>query len=203
METRAVRGHYRNAALESDEITTLIGEATKTLVRTIGKLSRPVRRRLLKEGDGAHVLIEAALHPAILESARGSSPLLPALLRGVKQRRVLLHAEGGSFSGEEIAKALGISRQAVDKQRRQGRLLAVRDGATWRYPAWQIANGDPLPSLTAVLHILHEQSPWTIMAFLLSRNVRLGSRRPLDLLRKGRVEPILKAAEAYGEHGAA
>jgi helix-turn-helix protein len=202
MSTHPARTHRGGATLESDEISTLIGEGTKTLARTLGKLTRPLRQRLLKEGDGAYIVIEAALHPTVLASAIKQSPLLPALLRGVKQRRTLLQAGGGSLSGDEIAAALGISRRAVDKLRRQGRLLAVRDGGTWRYPAWQIADGDLLPGLTRILRALHEQSPWTIMAFLLSRSMRLGSRRPLDLLRRGRVEPVLKAAESYGEHGA-
>jgi len=198
--TRALHGH---SSRERDEMASLVAEATKTLVRTIGRLSRSARRQLVEEGNGAHILLETVLHPSILESTRTRSPWLPALLRGVEQRRILLQSEGGSLSGEEVAKALGISRQAVDKQRRRGQLLAVRAGGTWRYPAWQLADGAALPHLAAVMRVLHQQSPWTIMAFLLSRNVRLASRRPLDLLRKGTADSVLRAAEAYGEHGAA
>jgi len=198
--THALHAH---STRERDEMATLVAEATKTLVRTIGRLSGPARRQLLKEADGAHILVETVLHPSILESTRARSPWLPALLRGVEQRRILLQSDGGSLSGEEVAKALGISRQAVDKQRRRGHLLAVRAGGTWRYPAWQIAEGAALPSLAAVMRVLQRQSPWTVMAFFLSRNARLASRRPLDLLRKGTADAVLRAAEAYGEHGAA
>ncbi len=202
MVTRAAHPH-RSAALERDEITTLIGEGTKALALAVANLARPVRHRLVRDGDGARVLIEAALHSTALPAAAKQSPLLPALLRGAEQRQTLLRADGGSLSGEQTATALGVSRQAVDKQRQRGRLLAVREGAAWRYPAWQLADGRVLPGLPEVLRVLRVQSPWTVMAFVLSRNARLGSRRPLDLLRRGSAEPVVRAAEAYGEHGAA
>lgn len=189
--------------VRSEEIAALVAAGTRTLVRAVVKLRPPVRRRLLREGEGANVLLEAALHPTVLERATGHSPLLPALLRGVKQRRDLLSADGGSLSGEALAKVLRITRQGIDKQRRRGQLLAVRDGASWRYPAWQLVNGTPLPGLKPVLAALRAQSPWTVLAFLLSRNARLAEHRPLDLLRRGEVEPVLRAARAFGEHGAA
>jgi len=204
MATRTHPHHTAvRAGVRSDEIAALVAAGTRTLVRAVVKLRPPVRRRLLREGEGANVLLEAAMHPTVLERAAEPSPLLPALLRGVKQRRDLLSAEGGSLSGEALARVLGITRQGVDKQRRRGQLLAVRDGASWQYPAWQIVDGTALPGLKPVLGALREQSPWTILAFLLSRNARLEERRPLDLLRQGEVEPVLRAARAFGDHGAA
>jgi hypothetical protein len=201
LATRTAHPHG-GAALERDEITTLIGEGTKALAAAVANLARPLRHRLARERDGTCVLIEAALHSTALPAVARTSPLLPSLLRGARQRRALLHAEGGTLSGEQVASALGISRQAVDKQRQRGRLLAVREGAAWRYPSWQLADGRVLAGLPGVLRILAGQSPWTTVAFLTSQNTRLGSRRPLDLLRRGNVEPVLKAADAYGEHGA-
>ncbi len=203
----ATRAHsYQPAARtggKGDEIASLIAVGTKTLVRAVVKLTPPVRRRLLQEGEGANVLLAAAMHSTVLERATAHSPLLPALLRGVKQRQDLLMAEGGCLSGQELAKVLRITRQAVDKQRRRGQLLAVRNGTTWQYPAWQIVDGAPLPGLKPVLTALQPHSPWTILAFFLSRNTRLRERRPVDLLRRGKVERVLQAAKAYAEHGAA
>ncbi|HKV43486.1 MAG TPA: hypothetical protein VJT32_02235 [bacterium] len=191
------------AGNERDEIATLVAAGTKTLFHAVVKLTPPARRRLLREGEGANVLLAAALHPSLLERAAEHSPLLPALLRGVKQRRDLLMAEGGTLSGEMLAKTLGITRQAVDKQRRRGQLLAIHEGATWRYPAWQIADGTPIAGLKPALAALRKHPAWTVVAFLLSRNTRLGARRPIDLMRRGEVEPVLRAAKAYGQHGAA
>ncbi|HZO29430.1 MAG TPA: hypothetical protein VFH48_25930 [Chloroflexota bacterium] len=46
---------------------------------------------------------------------------------------------------------------------------------------------------------------WTLVAFVLAPNSRLDGEAPLSLLRRGRdgdVQAILRAARAYGEHGA-
>jgi hypothetical protein len=200
----SARTHARDASTsEGDEIAALVAEGTKTLVRAVTALAPSLRHRLVREGRGTDVLLTAAMHSPVLERTREQSPLLPALLRGVQQRRQLSSAEGGMLSADLFAKALGVSRQAVDKQRRRGQLLAVRAGNVWRYPAWQIADGAVLPGLRRVLALLPGQSAWTVIAFCLSRNMRLGGRRPLDLLRRGDLHPVLSAARAFGEHGAA
>jgi hypothetical protein len=41
------------------------------------------------------------------------------------------------------------------------------------------------------------------LTFFLNANDRLNGSRPLDMLRSGKVEPVLEAAASYGEHGAA
>jgi len=149
------------------------------------------------------VLVAAAMQPAVVEHVETPSPLLPALLRGAQAKRQLLEAEGGTLSAAEVARLLRLSRQAVDKQRRTGRLLALRAGPSWRYPAWQFIDGQSLPGLPEVLAALRAVSPWTTAAFLLSRNTRLGERRPVDLLRRGELDAVERAAQAHGEHGAA
>jgi hypothetical protein len=115
----------------------------------------------------------------------------------------LLKAEGGSLSPAQAARLLGVTRQAIDKQRRSGRLLAVDVGRRWRYPAWQIHNGRLLTGLRETLTALRAPAPWTKVAFFLNRNPRLRSRRPLDALRRGQVNAVVGAARAYGRHGAA
>jgi hypothetical protein len=69
-------------------------------------------------------------------------PLAPALARGVEHRRTLLNLAGSAMSAEEAGQILGITRQAVDKRRRAGTLLAVREGSDWRYPACQFEDGE-------------------------------------------------------------
>jgi len=39
--------------------------------------------------------------------------------------------------------------------------------------------------------------------FMVGRNTRLDDRTPLARLREGRLNEVLKAARAFGEHGAA
>jgi hypothetical protein len=184
-------------------VAELLGRATAALARSLTDMSRSDQQRLLRASGGEDVLVAAAMQPSVVEHVRTASPLMPALLRGARARRELLEAEGGTLSVAEVARFSRRTRQAVDKQRRAGHLLGVRVGPAWRYPAWQFADGQPLAGLREVLAALRGASPWAMAAFFLSRNARLGARRPLDVLRRGEVEAVVKAARAYGEHGAA
>jgi hypothetical protein len=165
-------------------------------------MSPEVQKSLLTAPAAEDVLVKAALQPTVVERIASRSPLLPALLRGAQEKRWLLAAEGGTLSGGEVAKLSGVTRQAIDKQRRAHKLFALRVGKAWRYPAWQFADGQPLPGLDTILGALRGTSQWSVAAFLLGRNVRLRGRRPLDLLRGGKVDPVDRAARAYGAHGA-
>jgi hypothetical protein len=49
-----------------------------------------------------------------------------ALVRGILARKELELAEGGSLSAEEVANALGRTRQGIDYLRREGLIV------TWR-----------------------------------------------------------------------
>ena len=115
-------------------------------------------------------------------------------------------AEGGSISTDEMAKKMGIQRQAVDHKRKQNQLIAWRDAqGHWRFPRWQIdlktaeASKGPrwVPRRSSA-----RTGAWSRMLFFLSRNAGLpGRRRPLDLLRAGDVAPVVAAAQRYGRHG--
>ncbi len=184
-------------------VAELMGRATAALARSLTTMPSRAQRKLLRAPAGEDVLVAAAMQPTVVEHVRSSSPLLPALLRGAQAKRRLLDAEGGTLSAADVARLLRRSRQAVDKQRRAGRLLAIRVGTFWRYPVWQFVDGQPLPGVPDVLAVLHHVSPWTAIAFFLSSNARLGARRPVEMLRRHEVAAVVRAARAYGEHGAA
>lgn len=133
-----------------------------------------------------------------------SDPLAMARFRGVIAMRELLHAEGGALSVVDVADLLGITRQAVDKRRHAVQLLAVQvPKRGFLYPAWQFTDaGTVLAGLVEVLKALREHDPWAQARFFLAGNHRLKSKRPLDLLRSGDLEPVLVAASAFGEQGA-
>jgi hypothetical protein len=119
-------------------------------------------------------------------------------------RQKLLEAEGGSISADEVAKLLSISRQAVDKRRRSGRLIGVTRGRHgYAYPIWQFDETGTISGLEDVLSKLHQHDPWMQMIFMLSPNSRLQGRSPLAVLREKNIDAVLTAASAYGEHGAA
>lgn len=138
--------------------------------------------------------------PAAWARVQDDDPLAAARARGVLAEKRLLESEGGVLSADEVAAALRITRQAVDKRRRLGRLLAVPRGANrWAYPAWQLAKGHTLPGLEDVLHALRHHDPLSQLTFFLAPDDVLGDRTPLAALRQGDVKAVLHATEGYGE----
>lgn len=134
------------------------------------------------------------------------SKWLKARLRGREEKKRLLRSEGGTASSSKLGELLGISRQAVDRRRKKGKLLALQTGGRgYRYPVWQVENGSALSGLEEVLERLEEHDPWMTLQFFVRENTRLGEERPVDVLRRETdegLQQVLEAAEAYGEHGA-
>lgn len=150
------------------------------------------------------VLLRALSSPDSVEPASVSDPLAGARLRGIHARRQLLQADGGTIPASEAADILGISRQAVDKRRQAGTLLGISVGGHgYHYPAWQFEQSGVVSGLERVLKALAHHDDWMKLSFFVNANSRLGSESPLKYLRRGDLQPVLDAAELYGEHGAA
>jgi hypothetical protein len=151
------------------------------------------------------VLLTALSSGELLNDLRSVEPLAPAFIRGIKAERRLLDEYGGTLTGEQVGGILGIGRQAVDKRRRTGTLIALSTGRHgYRYPAWQFTKaGTPLPGLEDVLQALSPHDEWMQAAFFVSKNPRLSDKTPIELLKSGDLRSVLEAAEVYGEHGAA
>ncbi len=180
------------------------------VLRVFEALARDLPRESLSAAAAAPSDFEVVLQ-AILASRegvgnfdRGDNPLALARLRGQQARSSLLSSEGGTLSAVQVAEQLQITRQAVNKRRQAGQLLALPAGRRgFAYPAWQLAGGEVLSGLAAILEHLADHDPWMQARFFLMANKRLGDVRPLDELRKGNVEAVIAAAAVYGEHGAA
>jgi biotin operon repressor len=150
------------------------------------------------------VLLNVMNTPSVVAQLTEKDPLASAKLRGVEAQQKLLQAGGGVLSAEETAELLGISRQAVDKRRKQGQLIGLVQGRRgYAYPAWQFEDGRTIEDLEQVLKTLQGHDPWMQMAFFLNGNERLGGRSPLEVLRAGDSSRVLAAAAEYGEQGAA
>src|SRR5438128_536122 len=108
-------------------------------------------------------------------------PLAEARLRGIEARRQLLAAEGGTVGIQQVATLLNISRQAVYKRYRAGRLLAVDCGRHgYAFPSWQLVPGGVLPGLEKTLRALPDLDPWMKLAFFLGATVALKEVNPLE-----------------------
>lgn len=147
------------------------------------------------------VLTTALASEEALALARPLDPLAGAKLRAIEAKSALLDSEGGALSTAEVTGLLRITRQAVDKRRREGKLLAIELGRKgFLYPAWQF----DLPHLQQVLVEISSASAWAQISFFLNPQGLLGDERPLDVLRRQpeKLPQVLEAAQDYMEHGA-
>lgn len=181
---------------------------TARVLNAVSRLVTEGDERLLTAAAGApsdyDVLIQVLEQPDAL-AALEAGPLAPARLRGLRARERMLNAEGGTATAEEVARILQITRQAVDKRRRNGKLIGLSIGRRgYAYPVWQFApEGGTLPGLEDVLADLRDHDPLMQAAFMLNPNLRLDERTALQALREGDLQQVQRAAKAYGEHGLA
>jgi hypothetical protein len=128
-----------------------------------------------------------------------------ARARGVLARKSLMVAEGGCLSSEEVSDLLQISKTAVLKRLHAGKLLAFREERlrAARYPRWQFDDhGRVMRGFEGILAVLNHDDrldEWAKLLFFLQEKAILGGKRPLDLLRAGRLEEVRLAAQAYVE----
>jgi hypothetical protein len=170
----------------------------------LGELTDPVLKTAIAAPSDQGVVVRALQSPEALAPLKTVDPLLDARLRGIAARQRLVESHGGALTADEVAKLLNITRQAVDKRRRNGQLLAVELGRRgYYYPACQFGESGTLPGLESVLKALSDHDAWMQLAFFIAPNPRLDGRAPYLALAGGRLEPVLIAAQAYGEQGAA
>jgi biotin operon repressor len=155
-------------------------------------------------------------HPAVESSGtRGRAPLpgknAAALARAfdrAEERKVELLQRADMLNGGQLAAELGLSRATVDNRRQEGKLLALEFGSKrgFRFPQWQrdlVEERDTRASFEAVLHRLAAVGPWSRYRFFVQSSPRLEGRTPVEALRAGEDEAVLRAAESWaqGEQG--
>jgi hypothetical protein len=130
-------------------------------------------------------------------------PLVEAMSRGATVKRELLQSAGGGLTSSQVAAALGITRQAVDKRRSRRALLAVPNGSgEYLYPACQFIPDGIIPGFEGVLHAFAIRNPWTQLSVLLAPAAALAGMTILEALKSGRVENAIGVAASFGEQAA-
>ena len=126
------------------------------------------------------------------------------LASGILARKELEQAEGGSLSSEEVAELLGLKhRPSVAYKRKSRELIAWRVTAgKWRYPRWQFTTNGILPGIKECLKALSTDTGFGAMLFFLSPRHSLEGKRPLDLLRDGKIKEAVAVAERHDTHAA-
>jgi hypothetical protein len=135
---------------------------------------------------------------------RKEDKLANAIARGLSVRERMAAEEGGSMSAEEAARYLEVSKQSVLNLYHAGKVLAWRTEkqGSFRFPAWQFVDGQRLAGVKQVLAKLNETEhldDWGKIGFFLQSHGIVKDQRPLDLLRQGKLDQALIAAEAYVE----
>jgi hypothetical protein len=130
-------------------------------------------------------------------------PLVEALARGAAVKRELLTSAGGGLTSSQVAGALGITRQGVDKRRLRRALLAVPNGSGEHvYPACQFTPDGVIPGLEAVLRAFRIRSPWTQLSVLIASAPALGGQTLIQALKSGAIERAVAIATSFGEQAA-
>ncbi len=126
----------------------------------------------------------------------------------VKRRSIGIEAElraleGGAISWDQFTDRLRISAAELSALIASHRIFCWPE-PTLGLPSWQIYRGGLLPALADILEVFRtkDAGPYAIANFVLSESVELAGKRPLDLLRRGRVREVVAAAKRYGEMGA-
>jgi len=191
-------------SLSRTEHPVSFSRAFNALSSITNELSSQSVEELTASPTDFELLVNALSAASIAAESSDGDPLIRAKLRGIEHRKRIIEKLGGSLSVEQVSELIGISRQAVDKRRSQNQLIGLTQGKRgYAYPAFQFEDGKTLDGLKEVLNALSGHDPWMQSIFFANGNDRLNHRTPLDALRQGETEAVVRAAEAYGEQGAA
>ena len=191
-------------SLSRTEHPVFFSRAFNALSSITNELSSQSVEELTASPTDFELLVNALSAASIAAESSDGDPLIRAKLRGIEHRKRIIEKLGGTLSVEQVSELIGISRQAVDKRRSQNQLIGLTQGKRgYAYPAFQFEVGKTLDGLKEVLNALSGHDPWMQSSFFANGNDRLNHRTPLDALRQGETEAVVRAAEAYGEQGAA
>jgi hypothetical protein len=171
------------------------------------EMTKALPSKVLEEsaaaGSNFLVLLRALQSPEVLPELERYEPLASPYLKGLQAQQDLLKQAGGVMTSEQVAGVLNLSREAVDKRRQAGKLIAISQGERgFGYPVCQFNSKGPVAGLEQMLVALGATDAWGQLTFLLSPNSALDDRAPLDVLSGGEIAPVTRAALLFGEHGA-
>jgi hypothetical protein len=120
-----------------------------------------------------------------------------AVARGEILKEKMAAAEGGGISCKQAARLFGISETAVKARWRAHRLIAWKSKSKVFFPSWQFKDGTVLKGIEDVLQIFRSDGQWRVVSYFLCNRHSLMLRRPLDLLRCGKVAEVITHARAH------
>lgn len=115
---------------------------------------------------------------------------------GEKVIKELQNAEGGSMTCGDLKRRFKLRTSDLRRRREKYEIVYWREGkGVFHYPQWQFTtSGALLSGVEDVLAIFHSRDHWRVMCYFLGSRQQLDGRRPLDLLRSGKVETVVMHA---------
>jgi hypothetical protein len=192
------------AALKS---LALPADAQVAIVSRNATALRKVRARNKQLAGPTFRYISGTMNEATVVNKEAFAPDARALaiLEGVRIAQEDLRRSGGAYDLDQVRTLLrGISRQAIDKRVQDGSLLAIPGPSNHRsFPTLQFnADGTVVEGLRLVREALPTSNSWTVLNFLAEPDDRLNGRKPIDLLKEGKVELVVEAARRMAQQGA-
>jgi hypothetical protein len=162
--------------------------------------------KLSKQARAALKRIRArmsALQSFARESLKEAQHVEPFSPEEAGQRIVadLRQAEGGAYTGTDLRTKWSLSTAVLHRRRKEHRIVYWRDAQhEFHYPRWQFNTaGARLPGIQEILQIFESSDEWRVMGYFLGPRKQLENRRPLDLLREGKIQDAIAHARLHAE----
>jgi predicted DNA-binding transcriptional regulator AlpA len=133
-------------------------------------------------GTIVHVLGKV---PVEQEKSEEETLLEQAQERALVVQEQLRREAGGLVSTQEVVNRTGLSRQTVDRYRKEGKLLALETAQGFQFPLCQFYGQAIVPGLDEVLAAMEGSSFWETLSGLITPTPTLNNRSVLDALRDG------------------
>ncbi|MGF6480797.1 hypothetical protein [Paraburkholderia sp. JPY419] len=117
----------------------------------------------------------------------------------VLRRREALVREGRLMKPATFLRGLGVTKQALSKAVKSGRMFSLDVGPATYYPAFYLDLEVDRKELQKVTQALGTLPGWSKWQFFTQPKGSLGPRTPLEALAEGMVDDVKKAAKAFVE----
>jgi excisionase family DNA binding protein len=180
--------------------------AVQVVLESVGRMPERAAEQILADVRGASAPASRVME-WLRDGGRTRSDreqaIEQAFGRGDERRAAILR-DPALLTGEAAAERLGVSRETINKRAQQGKLLALQFGKRGkRYPQWQFEDGVAGAPLESVLVVLRSADAWQRYRFFTQLQPALGGRTPVEALRQGMADRVIRAAEGWfaGDQG--